>query len=263
MSASTLSKMGSSARSAGNGIPACAIRASSPTVFNDTVLPPVLAVHFQCERDHRTAFGAEVSLEQGMASVLKDHNIGSVVLEDFQCGTIVLFCKASLGELQFEFRQNINGLNDHRRTLTEAGCHFREDAVDFCLFFFEQPDEIVILLDSLHRLDENRLPGRTGAVHDPRHSSPLLDLHGNHETLAANCDQLFLNRTAFGEPSQMALQTLLNLALLLFGFTSDASEFWRCAVVQRSIRQQLVAEVSKQFREIDDARRELRNRRPV
>ena len=38
----TASKTGRSARSAGTGIPACAMRTSRPTVFRPTVLPPVL-----------------------------------------------------------------------------------------------------------------------------------------------------------------------------------------------------------------------------
>ena len=42
MSASTASKTGNSARSAGTGIPDCAINASSPSVFRATVFPPVL-----------------------------------------------------------------------------------------------------------------------------------------------------------------------------------------------------------------------------
>ena len=42
MSARTASKIGMSARSAGTGIPDWAISASRPTVFRETVLPPVL-----------------------------------------------------------------------------------------------------------------------------------------------------------------------------------------------------------------------------
>ena len=41
ISASTRSKIGSSARSAATGIPDCAESAASPTVFSETVLPPV------------------------------------------------------------------------------------------------------------------------------------------------------------------------------------------------------------------------------
>jgi hypothetical protein len=71
MSASTASKMGSSARSAGTGRPDCAISASRPTVFRVTVLPPVLGpvmmswrrggFEFYGNGDYVDAFGLEVA----------------------------------------------------------------------------------------------------------------------------------------------------------------------------------------------------------
>ncbi len=63
MSANTASKIGNSARSAGTGMPDCAISASRPTVFSVTVLPPVLgplmtelaALAFQLDGDGNDA----------------------------------------------------------------------------------------------------------------------------------------------------------------------------------------------------------------
>src|ERR1700732_2949870 len=89
-----------------------------------------------------------------------------------------------------------------------------EDAVDLGLFFFEQADEFVVLLDGFERLDVDRLPGRAGAVDDPGNFALLLGLDGDDEAVAADGDEVILSLAVAGEPAQGGAQGLLDDPLL-------------------------------------------------
>ncbi len=85
MSANTESKMGNSARSAGTGIPDCAISASRPMVLSRHGLSAgvgtaddqlaMLTVEFDGERDHGNTPGFQGPLQQRMARVAQDERI--------------------------------------------------------------------------------------------------------------------------------------------------------------------------------------------
>ena|SRR5664279_4735012 len=99
--------------------------------------------------------------------------------------------------------------------------------MDLGLFFIEQPDEFVVLLDGFERLDEYGLSAGTGAVDYALDAAFLLDFHRDDETLAADGDEFVLDGAAFGEFPQVAAQRFLDLTLLLLDLTANAVQFGR------------------------------------
>jgi len=112
--------------------------------------------------------------------------------------------------------------------------------MDLGLLFVEQAYQLVILINGFERLDEYGLSAGTGAVDHALDTAFLLHLYRNHETFAADGDEFVLHRAAFGEFAQIAAQRLLNLALLLFGFTANSAQFSRGAIVECAVGQNLV-----------------------
>ena len=108
-------------------------------------------------------------------------------------------------------------------------------------FFFEHPHQFIVLLNGFERLDEHGLPTGTGAVDHTLDTPFLLRLHRNYKSFAADCDQLILQSAAFGQPSQIAAQRLLDQPLLFLHLATDARKFWRGAVIERAIGPDLVA----------------------
>ena len=125
-------------------------------------------------------------------------------------------------------------------------CHLQQNAMDLGLLVFQQPHQIVVLLDGLQRLDEYGLSAGRSAVRHALHPAALLHLHRNHEAFATNGDQLFLHRAVLGKPPQIGAQRLLDGALLLLHFAANARQLRRSFVVERAVGQDLVAEVTQQ-----------------
>src|SRR5512146_450363 len=135
--------------------------------------------------------------------------------------------------------------------------------MNFRLLFFKQTNQVIVLLDGLHGLDKNRLPRRAGPVYYSGHSPFLLDLDRDDKTLAANRDQFILHRSALGEPAQIPLERLLNVAPLLLDFATNSRQLRRSPIVQASVRQQFVPEVAYEFAEVGNSQRQLPNSRPI
>src|SRR5260370_27864024 len=112
------------------------------------------------------------------------------------------------------------------------------------LFFIQQADEFVVLLDGFEWLDKDGLSAGTDAVHDALHTALLLDFHRDHKTLAADGDQFVLQGAAFGEFPQVAAQRFLDLTLLLLDLTANAAVLGRSTIVERAAGQVLVSELT-------------------
>ena len=84
-----------------------------------------------------------------------------------------------------------------------------KDAMNLGLLFFDQADQLVVLLDGFERLDVDRLPRRTGAVDHARDAPLELAAHGNDEAVAANGDEVFLRGAFAGELAQRGAQATL------------------------------------------------------
>ena len=135
--------------------------------------------------------------------------------------------------------------------------------MNFRQLFFQQPPQLVVLLDRLQRLDEYSLPARTGSVHHSLHAPLLLDLHGDDKAFAADGHQFILHRAAFRQPPQVSAQRFLNRAPLLFDLATNARQFGRSLIVQSSIGLNLVAERAQKFGEVNDLVRECPHPVPV
>src|ERR1035441_203455 len=135
--------------------------------------------------------------------------------------------------------------------------------MDLGLFFIEQPDEFVVLLDGFERLDEYGLSAGTGAVDYALDAAFLLDFHRDDETLAADGDEFVLDGAAFGEFPQVAAQRFLDLTLLLLDLTANAVQFGRSAIVQSAVGKNLVAKGAQEVGEVLNTGGELGYGDPV
>src|SRR5216110_1647202 len=78
--------------------------------------------------------------------------------------TVVILRETGLRELQLQFGEDLNRSFDLIRPLSDALCHFQQNAMDFCQFFVQQSQQLVILLNGFKRLYKNRLTAGTGSV---------------------------------------------------------------------------------------------------
>ena len=160
---------------------------------------------FDGDRHHAQSPGAQGPLQQRMAGAAQyEPRLGALPRESY-LGTVVVFGKARFGELQFDFGQHVGCKRDGVGLRGDALGHLQQDAVDFGLLFFQQPHQLVVLLDGLQRLDEYRLAAGADPVHHAVDALLLLDLDGNHEPLAADGDQFVLHRARVGQPAQVTL----------------------------------------------------------
>ena len=165
---------------------------------------------------------------------------------------VVVFGEAGFGELEFEFGEDVGGGQNRIRVFADLARHFEQNAMDLGLFFIQQAHQFVVLLDGLERLDKDGLSAGTGAVHYTLHAALLLHFYWDDKALAADGDQFVLHRAAFGKFPQVAAQGFLNLAFLLLDLTANAAQFGRRAIVERAIRQNLVAERTQEAGEVLD-----------
>ncbi len=100
--------------------------------------------------------------------------------------------------------------------------HLQQDAMNLGLLFIQQPDELIVLLDSFKRFNKDGLPAGTCAMHDALHPPFLFNLHGDDKALSANCDQFILHSSAFGQAAQVTAERLLNLTTLFFSFAANS-----------------------------------------
>jgi hypothetical protein len=118
--------------------------------------------------------------------------------------------------------------------------------MDLGLFFLEQPDQFVVLLDGFEWFHKDGLSAGTRAVDHALNATFLLDLHRNDESLTADGDEFILHRPAFGQLAQIAAQRLLDLALLLLDLAADAAEFRGSTIVKRAVGKDLVMELAQE-----------------
>ncbi len=107
--------------------------------------------------------------------------------------------------------------------------------MDLGLFFFEEADEFVVLLDGFERLDVDGLAGRAGAVNHAGDAALEFAAHGDDEAVAANGDEVFLRGAVGGELAQRGAEALFDDALLAFLLATNAAEFRRGVVGQSAV----------------------------
>ncbi len=97
--------------------------------------------------------------------------------------------------------------------------------MDFGLFFFEEADEFVVLLDGFERLDVDGLARRTGAVDNAGDAALEFAANGNDEPVATDGDEVFLCGTFAGELAQRGAEGFFDGSLLALLLAADAIEF--------------------------------------
>jgi hypothetical protein len=176
---------------------------------------------------------------------------------------IVVDGKTRLADLQLDLGHHVRCGGDGFTVLAQALGHFLQDAADLSLLFFQQTNEVIILLNGFQRLNEHGLSAGACAVNHAIDALALLSLNGNHEALTADGDKFILNGAAFRQPPQVAAQRFLDSALLLFHITADARELSGGAIVERAVRLDFVAEVAQQQSEVGNLLGEREHADPV
>ena len=172
--------------SAGTGMPACAIRASSPTVFKATVLPPVFGPVMTSSRrspssstvtgNNVSALCLQVAFQQWMAGFVQNHQEGSartpagglsplplagpgIVPQHKDRHAAVVFGKPGLGELELQFSPDtLAQPSGSARSFPRSGASFPAGCDESPPFFVEQPHQFVVLVNGFERLDEHVCP---------------------------------------------------------------------------------------------------------
>src|ERR1700727_2911374 len=94
--------------------------------------------------------------------------------------------------------------------LAQSACQSYQNAMNPGLLFIQQTDKLIVLLDSLKRLDEDSLARRRRAVNDARNSALELGFNRNHEAVATNRDEIVLRASALAQPAKRSAKTLLD-----------------------------------------------------
>ena len=79
---------------------------------------------------------------------------------------VVVLREARFRELKFQFGEDVGCGQDGLSVLSDLARHLEENAMDLRLFFIQQTDEFVVLLDRFEGLDEDCLSAGTCAVDD-------------------------------------------------------------------------------------------------
>ena len=92
----------------------------------------------------------------------------------------------------FDFGKDGGAELDCVGVLAECSRHGDEDAVDLRLFFVEEANKLVVLLDGFEGFHEYGLAGGGCPVDDAGNPASELGLDGNDEAVAANGDELIV-----------------------------------------------------------------------
>ena len=205
-------------------------------------MPPVLGplmmswrasvVSCEGERDDLAAHDcAEVALEQRVAGGVQAELVG----RDGGGDAVVVAGEAGAGEERVDEGENAGAFYERCGVTGYLAGEGDEDAVDFSLFFFEEANEFVILLDGFEGLDVDGLSGRTGAVHDAGDAALEFAADGDDEAVTADGDEVFLRGAFAGELAQCGAEGFFDGALLAFLLAADAVELGRGVVGQGAV----------------------------
>ena len=149
-----------------------------------------------------------------------------------------------------QLRQDRRSLCDGVGLHSDLARHGQEDAPGLGLLFFDQPHQLVILLDGLERLQVDRLPTRRRAMHHPGNAPLILRLDRDHETFSPNRDQVFLRAAALRKTPQRTAQAFLDHSLLPFHLPPDAPQIRRRIIAQRAIGIEARTQRTRQIRQL-------------
>ncbi len=190
MSASTWSKTGSAAVSAGGRSPAWWRSAARPRVFSATVLPPVLgplitsARRLPRSRSIGTAERASSSGWRAAASRTSSDDLDRCALPAAREG--------AERHRQVDLPRRLDRCGEKRCRLGDGRRELPQDPLDLLALRARRLRLAVGELDDVERLDEEGLAGVGRVVDDSRHAPAGARLDGQHGPAAAEGDELLL-----------------------------------------------------------------------
>ena len=107
--------------------------------------------------------------------------------------------------------------------------------------FFTEPDQLVVQVDGLQRLDEQCMPTAAGPMDDALDAPLAARDHRNHEAVVSNRHEIFLERAVLMMSAQKTFERFLNLVALPFAIAPQACERNTGVVGNRTIRQNFTA----------------------
>ena len=150
--------------------------------------------------------------------------------------TIQILRELRVGKVRFHLRQHLGATRERACLLADGLRHRDEDAVDLRLLLIHQAHEFVVELDGLHRLDEDGLSRRRGAVDNAGNLAAELCLYGNHKAVAANGDEVFLRAARIADCPQLPAQALFDGLVLAIHRLANARKLRRRGVGERAVR---------------------------
>jgi hypothetical protein len=108
--------------------------------------------------------------------------------------------------------------------------------VDFGLFFVEEANQLIVLLDGLEGFDEDGLTGGGRTVNDAGNLPFELGFDGYDEAVTPNCDEVILGAAAFGEAAERFAEAFFDSAMLALHRAADTAELVRGVVVEGAVR---------------------------
>jgi hypothetical protein len=133
------------------------------------------------------------------------------------------------------------------------------------LFFVEEANEFIVLLDGLEGFNEDGLARGGRTVDDSGHLTLELGLDWDDKTIAADGNEVVLSAPAFSQATERLAETLFDRAMLAFHGAADAAEFGRCVVVEAAIGFNLATQEAEERGQIvvEERGRELGDTGPV
>ncbi len=125
--------------------------------------------------------------------------------------------------------------------------HSHQDTVNFALLLIQQPSQLVVVLDGLHRFDKYGLAARARAVNHTSNLAFEFGFHRNDEALAAHGNQRVLGAAILGQLRQGTTQTRLNRSVLLLERATNATQLGRSIIAQAAIRLDLATQRPQQI----------------
>ena len=230
MSASTSSKTGSDADSAGGRKPAWCRSAASPSVFSATVLPPVFgplitsARSAPSSRSIGTAVFGSSSGCRASSSCTSSAIVTSAPRQPRETTP-----RATARSIAAVASTSATTASARAPTAADSSRRMRSTSSRSAL---ADLGVLVRHLDELERLDEDRLAGVRDVVDDPRHAAARARAHGEDGPAAALGDEVLLQvvaqRRRAREPAQLLGGALLVVAQLL----AQAAQLGRGRVAQ-------------------------------
>ena len=190
MSASTWSKTGSAAVSAGGRSPAWCRSAARPSVFSATVLPPVFGPLITSARSSPRSRSIGTAVPGRAADAARRASRTSS-----ETSTGAPFQRA---REHAERERQVDRAPSPRPAPPGVGVPRRprrqlaQDPLDLLALGARRLRLAVVELDDVERLDEQCLPGVRGVVDDPRHAAARARLHSEHRPAAALRDEVLL-----------------------------------------------------------------------